>query len=420
VSTIFPSSSFHHSLRLALTSLALASGAPATASLLDVVELEPRPVKAAPVAPPVDGASGGEPPLATDDAAPSAGVADLAAGTLDELARMPWNVWVGTSTSYQTLFNADAVSNDYLVSYLDIVLTAELWEGTTMELEFEGTGGNGPDGQIPGYANVWSAWNANAGTYQSPDGFDRLLVAEGFISLGNVAPDWVLDVGKIAATNYIDTVRVANNSVNNFLSAAFTNAMTYNGPFRGGGLALSYVGSSRFDFRAVAVRPDNSGDNAASNLFGGAQTTLYWNQEEAPGALALYVWQNGGDDDRTGAGLNLDQDIGANVTAFGRLGWSDEVDVGAPDQAIETSWMAGCELRGDLWGSTADAFTFAVGTASAHDAALEDEFVFEGYYRHGVNDHCEVSLHWQGIDNLAGDAARDLVTSLGVRVNVWL
>jgi len=197
--------------------------------------------------------------------------------------------------------------------------------------------------------------------------------------------------------------------------------MTYNGPFRGGGLALRYVGSASFDFRAVAGRPDNSGDNAASNLFGGAQTTLFWNQENEPGLLAPYVWQNGGNGDRTGAGVNLDQDIGAHVTAFGRFGWTDEVDAGGPDQAIETSWMAGCECRGDLWSAPTDSFALAAGTAASHYATLEDEFVFEGYYyKHIVNDHCEVSLHLQGIDKLAGDAARELITSLGVRVDVWL
>lgn len=390
------------------------------ANVLDVLELEPRPIKPAPAAPPIDGPTGGEPPQPPTAPALTEGVAEVAAKTLEDVARLPWNVWVGTSTSYQTLFNADAVSNDYLVSYLDIVLTAELWEGTTMELEFEGVGGNGPDAQIPGYANVWSAWNGNGGTYQSPDGFDRVLIAEGFLSMGNVAPDWVLDVGKIAATNYIDTVRVANNSVNNFLSAAFTNAMTYNGPFRGGGVALSYVGSSRFDFRAVAVRPNNSGDNATSNLFGGAQATLYWNQEEEPGSLALYVWQNGGNGDRTGAGVNVDQDLGAHVTAFGRWGWTNEIDVGGPDQAIQSCWMAGCECRGDWWDSPSDSLALAAGTAASHDAALEDEFVFEAYYRRTLNEHCEVSLHVQGIDKLAGDAARELVTALGVRVNVWL
>jgi len=136
-------------------------------------------VKPAPVVVPVDGPAGGDPPAPSSAETLSEGVAEVATQALEDVARMPWNVWVGTSTSYQTLFNADAVSNDSLVSYLDIVLTAELWEGATMELEFEGAGGNGPDGQIPGYANVWSAWNANSGTYQIQDGFDRLLVAEG-------------------------------------------------------------------------------------------------------------------------------------------------------------------------------------------------------------------------------------------------
>jgi len=257
--------------------------------------------------------------------------------------------------------------------------------------------------------------------YQSPDGFDRLLLAEAYVSLETVAEGWILDVGKIACTNYLDSVRVANSSVANFLAGSFTNSLAFGAPFRGAGAAVTYVGDGDFDFRAVVLRPNNSGTNASSHVFGGAQVSLYWSQDTRPGAAYLYAWTNGGDNDRTGAGLNLDQDLGGHTTAFARLGWADEVHLGgAVDTAIESSWVAGLECRGSLWSRDSDSFALAVGSACSHDDSLDNEFVFEGYFKRVVNDHCELSLHVQGIDQLAGDATADLITAIALRMNIWL
>ncbi len=330
-------------------------------------------------------------------------------------------MWVGSSTAFQSLQGAKGVTNDYVTGYLDIVLDGRLWEGAMAQVEFEGSGGNGPDAQIPGFIGLWNAWNANSGTYQSPDGFDRLLLAEAYVSLATALDGWIVDVGKVAVTNYLDSVRVANNSVNNFLAGAFTNAVAFRSPFRGAGVALTYVGSGDFDVRAVAVRPDNSGDDATSNMFGGAQLSLYWGQDARPGAAYLYAWSNGGDGDRTGVGLNFDQDFGEHTTAFARTAWADEVDAGgAVDTAVESSWIAGLECRGSLWGSERDSCAFALGMNTSHDDSLEEELVLEAYFKRVVNDYCEVSLHVHGFDNLAGDESQDFITALGLRVNVWL
>lgn len=389
-----------------------------TAAGRDVIELAARPIRPPEpkpreleVAPPPSP----ETPTAELVAPEGAGAA------VEASPASPWTVWVGSSTAFQSMQGAKGATNDYVTGYLDIVLDGRLWEGAMAQVEFEGSGGNGPDVELPGFVGLWNAWNANGGTYQSPDGFDRLLLAEAYVSLQSAFEGWIVDVGKLATTNYIDTVRVANNSVGNFLAGAFTNSVAFRSPFRGGGFALTYVGSGDFDFRAVAVRPDNSGDDATSNLFGAAQVSVYWGQDARPGAAYLYSWSNGGDGDRTGVGLNLDQDFGAHTTAFARAAWADEVDAGgAVDTAVETSWVAGLECRGSLWERDNESCALALGLNSSHDPALEDEFVLEAYFKRVVNDYCEVSLHLHGIDNLGGDSARDFITALGLRVNIWL
>lgn len=385
-----------------------------------MIELAPRPVRRAPNGSESTGVSAET--LAFDSESTEVAAPDLAAvETPAPIVAAPWSLWIGSSLSYQTLNGADNVTNDYLVGYLDFVLEGQLWEGANAVVEFEALGGDGPNSQIGSFDGLYSGWNANAGSYQSADGFDRLLVAEAFVSFETVADGWVLDVGKIATTSYLDTVRVANDSITSFLSGSFANSTAFAVPFRGGGVAMSYVANESFDFHAVAVRPDNAADNATSHVFGGAQAAIYWGQDSRPGAVYVYGWSNGGDDDRTGFGLNVDQDIGASVTAFGRFAWEDEVDMGpVVDTAIETSWATGFELRGGFCGCDADTFALAVGMNESYDSSLDSELVYETYYKHLVNERCDVSLHVQGMDHAAGDPNQDAITAVGVRVNFSL
>jgi len=380
----------------------------------DVVELAPRPVRKSAAAP----AESVEPPAAV--ACETTLDAEAVETPMVALST-PWSLWIGSSLTYQSLTGADNATNDYLVGYLDMVLEGQLWEGAVGVVEFEGRGGSGPSAQIQSFNNLYYGWNATAGSYQSPDGFDRLLVAEAFVSLEASSDGWVVDVGKISSTSYLDTVRVANDSIASFLTGSFVNSTAFSAPFRGGGVAVNYLGAENFDFHAIAMRPDNSSENATSGVFGGAQAAYHWGQESRPGSVYVYGWSNGGNDDRTGFGVNADQDIGQSVTAFGRFAWEDELDLGpAVDTALETSWAVGFELRGGFCGCDADTFAVAVGMNESYDSSLDTELVYETFYRHAFNEHCDASFHIQGMDHGAGDPNQDAVNAFGLRVNFSL
>ncbi|MCC6406794.1 MAG: hypothetical protein IT453_06495 [Planctomycetes bacterium] len=297
----------------------------------------------------------------------------------------PFDVTIGATTIYQSLVTGDH-GNDALVGYLDIVAEAELAPGTTAVLELESVGGDGPDADVPSFGSTVLGWNSNAGSAQDDDGFDRVYLAEAFLSSDVLGHDWVLDFGKVATTSYLDTNRVANDSTGQFLSGAFVNSAATQIPFRGAGIALTYLGSERYDVRLLAVRPDNSGDDATSGVFGGAQVDLFWTcGDELAGSCAVFGWSNGAKDDQCGFGLSLDQDCCEDVTAFARFGWQDEVDV-------------------------------ALGMNASHDSALDDETVYELYYKRVFTERFEATLHAQGMNHPGGDPAEDQVTSLGVRL----
>ncbi|MCK6448010.1 MAG: hypothetical protein L6Q99_16575 [Planctomycetes bacterium] len=330
----------------------------------------------------------------------------------------PFTVSVGATTMYQTLFGAER-GNDALVGYLDILAEAEVAEGTTATLELESVGGDGPDADVPSFASTVLGWNSNAGTAQDDDGFDRVYLAEAFLSTDVLGHDWVLDFGKVASTGYLDTNRVANDSTAQFLSGAFVNSAATQIPFRGPGVALTWLGSERCDVRLLALRPDNSGDDATSGVFGAGQFDCFWRSaNEREGSCGVYVFANGAKDDQVGAGLTFDQDCGDSCTAFARFGWQDEVSVSPQD--VETAWSLGCEWRAPFRGRVDDVLGVAFGVNTSHDAALDDETVYEAYYKRVFSERVHASFPAQGMNHPGGDPTEDQVTSLGVRLQINL
>jgi hypothetical protein len=331
-----------------------------------------------------------------------------------ESAALPFELSVGATTTYQTLFGA-AHGHDALVGYLDLVAEAEIAPGTVATLELESVGGDGPDADVASFAATVLGWNANGGSAQDPDGFDRLYLAEAFVSTDVLGHDWVLDFGKLASTSYLDTNRVANDSTTQFLSGAFCNCVAAQIPFRGAGVALTYLGSDRFDLRLVAMRPDNSGAEASSRVFGGAQLDVFWcAEDERTGSCGVYVWSNGAEGDQSGCGVSLDQDCCEDVTAFARLGCQSEDD--ASPQDLSSAWSLGFEWRGPLQGRADDVLGLAFGVDTSHDSALDRESVYECYYKRFFSERFQATVHAQGMSHPGGDPAEDQVTSLGVRL----
>lgn len=375
-----------------------------------------------------------EPPPASTtllvDDAPSTAVTDVATESDAEVVAAdvarndagvggsPFTLSVGTTTMYQSLVTGDR-GNDALVGYLDLLAEAEVSAGTTATIELESVGGDGPDADVPSFASTVLGWNSNAGTAQDDAGFDRVYLAEIFLSTDVLGHDWVLDFGKIASTGYLDTNRVANDSTGQFLSGAFVNSAATQIPFRGAGVALTWLGSERCDVRLLAMRPDNSGDDATSGVFGAGQFDWFWTSSAGrEGSCGVFVFSNGAKDDQLGLGVSFDQDCSDHCTAFARLGWQDEVDVSPQD--VETAWSFGCELREPMQGCVDDVLGLALGCNASHDIALDDEWVYEAYYKRVFSERVHASFHAQGMNHPGGDPDLDQVTSLGLRLQINL
>jgi hypothetical protein len=330
---------------------------------------------------------------------------------------LPFQLDVAATTTYQTL-SGSANDGDAVVGYLDLFAQRKLWEGALGVLELEAIGGNGPDDLVPSFGGTLFGWNGLGGSSQDSDGIDRLYVAEAYLSMPLFDPDLIVTFGKIASVSYLDTNRAANDQTTQFLSGDFTNSAAFQAPYRAAGVAFSYVGCEHLGIDVVAMRPDNSGVNATDDVFAGGQVGLHYDALGGEGNCNTYVWVSGDRDDQTGLGLSLDQDLREDATAFARLAWQEEKP-SFPD-TLARAWSAGLEWRGPFHSPEGDALGLGFGRNTSHDGALDEEGVFEAYFRHGINDHVEASLHLQSRSHPAGDPLEDRVLAFGVRLQVCM
>lgn len=311
----------------------------------------------------------------------------------------PLPVFIGGTLFYQTLYDSPQDS-DYVSGYLDIVLERPLWEGAVGVLEFEAIGGNGPDQGLPAFGATVLGWNGAVGSAQDPDGYDRVYLAEVFASI-ELDYDLLVDVGKIASTSYIDLNRVANDATTQFTLGAFANSNALQVPFRGGGVALSWLGSESLQASAFAMRPDNGGANASSDLFLGGGITYTYHLGGLQGQLKPYVTSLGSEGDQRVLGLSWDQDLGEQVTVFGRFA-EQQQDASNP-QDVDTAWSLGAEWREPFRPTEGDTLGVAYGQTESHDPTLEVEQESEVYLRQVQNEHFEWSLFLQAMASPGGD-----------------
>jgi hypothetical protein len=353
-------------------------------------------------------------PFDSEEAPVGEGLAEapaIASGSPD-----PLPLFIGGTLFYQTLYDSPQDS-DYISGYLDIVLERPLWEGAVGVLEFEAIGGNGPDDGVPAFGATVLGWNGAVGSAQDADGYDRVYLAEVFASI-ELDYDLLVDVGKIASTSYVDLNRVANDATTQFTLGAFANSNALQVPFRGGGVALSWLGSESLQASAFAMRADNSGADASSDLFlGGAATYTYF-LGSLQGQLKPYVTSLGSEGDQRVLGLSWDQDLSGSVTAFGRYA-EQQQDLANP-QDVDTAWSLGGEWRQPFRDVEGDTLGAAYGQTQSHDTALEVEQQSELYLRQVYNQNFEWTMFLQAMASPGGDPNLEWAYSAGVRLQFYL
>lgn len=331
------------------------------------------------------------------------------------LADLPFKVSLDLTASYQATSGAPR-DTDYLVGYVDLVFEGRIAEGTVALVELEGMGGTGPDADVPSLSGTLYGWNGLVGSADVDTWFDEVEFGEVLLSTDALGGGFVLDVGQIGSTSYLDPNRFANDSTTQFLSGDFSNSAALQVPYRAAGATLAYQGSERFAAALVAMH-DGASSDVIDDLLLAGQVSGFWTAPgERAGALHAYAYQNGAADDQLGLGLSVDQGVTDSIGAFGRIGWQQKH--GSLAEEVIRAWSVGLQIVGPIPGCDDDVLGLAFGDNTSADGALDDELVWEAYYQRCLGEHVALSLHFQGMQHPGGDPTVGTVLAFGLRLHL--
>lgn len=249
-----------------------------------------------------------------------------------------------------------------------------------------------------------------------------------------------LTVGKMDFFGFFDQNNVAGDEGSQFLNNAFVhNALLDTGGDIGAdnygfapGARLAYYneGDGTLGWGvSVGVFAGGNGarfdgrDNGSPLSIAQFEVTPKQINGEPKANYRVYAWNNGSTEDlngnrqrHAGWGLSVDQKVGRDWNLFARYGHRTSGD-GAFDRAL----TGGFELAGRAWGRRNDAIGLGLGllkTGSAQKQASGvggNERLAEIYYRGKVNEHLEISPHYQRISHPEGDSSAPDINIVGVR-----
>lgn len=283
----------------------------------------------------------------------------------------------------------------------------------------------------------------------------------------------VLTAGKLAVTDLFDRNEAAADPRTRFLNWSFLThgAFDYAADARGysWGAALEWfhddwaLRAGRF---LVPVQPNGLALDWAATRHFGDQAELEHRHELGgqPGTLRLLVFRNrarmsrytdalalaaatggtpdidavrSGEQSKRGVGVALEQQLGANVSAFARAARADGRTETYSFAEIDSSLSAGAVIKGGAWGRADDTAGVAAarnGLSSAHRQYLaagglgffigdgrlryRPEDIVEAYYSVAATKHAFVTLDWQRIAHPAYNADRGPVNVGSVRLHV--
>lgn len=237
-----------------------------------------------------------------------------------------------------------------------------------------------------------------------------------------------LTVGKLDATNYIDTNEYANDETSQFLGRMFGNSPVIEFPSNGAGIHFGISPADMLDINLVALDGDADWEDAGDGMFVAGQVNLKPKLFDRGGNYRILAWRNNtahtkwadsakDKEDTFGWGLSFDQELTDVLGIFFRYGWQDpDVFTNGSSFSLKRSWSAGPQFSGSLWGRADDCLGLGFGQItpsekykSASAVLAKTESHLECYYSYKVNEHLTISpdLHliWKpyGKDASNGD-----------------
>lgn len=228
--------------------------------------------------------------------------------------------------------------------------------------------------------------------------------------------------GIIDSTRYIDTNRVANDEIRQFMNGAFVNKLFL--PSYDPGLALVLEGRG-WSANGVWMRTraqDSSGAYQNFDFFAIDVGTRY-RVGRSKGRVRLVLQSTSasfGPDHSAvhGVGLSMDHDLSQDFRVFARLGLnSDE-----PEALVHKSlFSGGLEISGQALGlpalTTGLAYAYLRGVADSPDSVRFTR-AWEGYARWNPLDQLGISLDIQWIEDNLRDTSRDpRLWAVGLRIH---
>lgn len=292
---------------------------------------------------------------------------------------------------------------------LNLFASASFENSIIMFIDLESIGGNGPDE----FAETLISLNGDAGSTQSADGFDRIVVNEAWTEFLFLNDIFTVTAGKIDLTNYFDNNAIANDENSQFISSPFINSSAFAVPSNSPGLRIRTTILERFYIQFAIAKAENTGNNIFNNLYkiGGIGFKLLPNSKYTA-EFHLFGYSHPLADNRFGFGVSMSQTIAARFTIFGRFG-NNENEL-ADWYGIKNSWSSGAQFIENLIGEPS-IIGMAYGSTKPFNQNFKNEKLTEFYIRQMINTWISISAHYQYVWDTFGED--DRYSILGLRIN---
>ncbi|MGQ7870193.1 hypothetical protein [Sunxiuqinia sp. sy24] len=294
------------------------------------------------------------------------------------------------------------------VGSFDIFAFTSFGPHTILFFDLEAVGGDGPDQLIPNR----SVLNADAGSSQSSEGIDHLVVLEAWAEFRALKDLLTVNVGKIDVTNYFDNNLHANDETSQFLSGAFVNSIALPAPMNSPGLRLRTSLFNRFYIQVGLNRFDNSGNDLMRHHFKIAETGfMLFPGSKWEANFRIYGYEHPAGGNSQGIGFSADELIAGTFTVFGRYAKNERKL--AEWFGVERAWSAGIGFKQLVLNRE-----FNVGLAYGDTKLFGDgqrERLAELYLSNQFNQWVYLSPHLQWLD--AASPTQDEHVLLGLRIN---
>ncbi len=328
---------------------------------------------------------------------------------------------VMTNRPGQIRFNGSAVSVIHnklsgknfssAVGLVDLYATTSFGGESIFFIYFQAKGGNGLDSLV----NSFVSTDANAGSTQSIDGQDVVLIPEAWAEFSFLDNDLKFTVGKLDLTNYFDNNAYANDEYSQFITSGFVNSAALPIFETTPGIRIRTNILNRFFIQVAFASSSNSGEKIFSSILKAASIGFkIFPESDFEGNLRVYGYLHPDTDDKAGYGISFDQNLFEELGLFIR--WNKNSSRYSKVINIKQAWSTGI-LYKDILFNRKFSTGVAIGSSKGFGDLTSSEYNAELFARFQINKWVYLSPHFQGIWNISGTDRNTYLAAIKAQIN---